>query len=109
MARSITTSALRPPRSHATIHKTPVTPADEAAGATRFYRWHIDPALYDLAPPRVMTLYTVRVSGGPQQTCRHDKDMGDELPVPFSTTAFVSGKTISISCRANSVSRCAQE
>jgi hypothetical protein len=32
----LTTDTLKQP-SHATIHKTPVTPADEAAGATRFY------------------------------------------------------------------------
>ncbi|KAJ7901206.1 hypothetical protein B0H14DRAFT_3423120 [Mycena olivaceomarginata] len=30
---------------------------DAAACATCFYRWHIDTALYDLSPPRVMTLY----------------------------------------------------
>ncbi|KAJ6521026.1 hypothetical protein DFH09DRAFT_1373194 [Mycena vulgaris] len=29
-------------RSHKTFHKTIVSPKDEAAGATRFYRWDID-------------------------------------------------------------------
>uniref|UniRef100_A0A1D1ZWM7 TauD/TfdA-like domain-containing protein n=1 Tax=Auxenochlorella protothecoides TaxID=3075 RepID=A0A1D1ZWM7_AUXPR len=39
---------------HRTFHKDPVSEEDEAAGATRFYRWHIDAALYgDLAPPKV--------------------------------------------------------
>jgi hypothetical protein len=33
----------------------PVSSADEAAGITRFYRWHMDAALYDLSPPKVTT------------------------------------------------------
>jgi xanthine dioxygenase len=86
-------AALKHP-SHTTFHKTPVSPADEAAGITRFYRWHIDAALYELSPPRVTTLYSVQVPQGPQQTCRYDDGTGDELPVPLGTTAFVSGKTM---------------
>ncbi|KAJ7358603.1 Clavaminate synthase-like protein [Mycena albidolilacea] len=54
--------------SHTTFHKTTVSPEDAAAGATRFYRWHIDAALYDLSPPRVTTLYALRVPRGPPQT-----------------------------------------
>ncbi|KAJ3861426.1 hypothetical protein EV359DRAFT_66491 [Lentinula novae-zelandiae] len=50
----------------------------------RFYRWHIDAALYDLSPPRVTTLYAI---------CRYDDGTGDELEVPLATTAFVSGQT----------------
>ena len=87
-------AALKHP-SHPPFHKTPVSPADEAAaGITRFYRWHIDAALYDLNPPRVTTLYAILVPRGPQQTCRYDDGSGDELPVPLGTTAFVSGKTM---------------
>ncbi|KAF7369883.1 Clavaminate synthase-like protein [Mycena sanguinolenta] len=56
--------------SHRTFHKTVVSPEDEVAGVTRFYRWHIDAAL----------------------VCRYDDGTGDELPVPLGTTAFVSGK-----------------
>jgi hypothetical protein len=80
--------------SHTTFHKTRVSEADEAAGATRFYRWHIDAALYDLAPPRVTTLYGLRVPQGAAQVCRYDDGTGDELPVPLGTTAFVSGRTM---------------
>jgi hypothetical protein len=80
--------------SHKTFHKTRVSPDDEANGVTRFYRWHIDAALYDLSPPKVTTLYGIRVPKGPQQTCRYDDGTGDELPVPLGTTAFVSGKTM---------------
>ncbi|KAK0432504.1 hypothetical protein EV421DRAFT_1848649 [Armillaria borealis] len=80
--------------SHTTFHKTRVSPEDEAKGATRFYRWHIDAALYELSPPRVTTLYGINVPTGPQQVCRYDDGTGDELPVPLGTTAFVSGKTM---------------
>jgi hypothetical protein len=87
------TAALKHP-SHRSFHKTVVTPEDEDRGATRFYRWHIDAALYELSPPKVTTLYAVRVPQGPQQVCRYDDGTGDELPVPLGTTAFVSGKTM---------------
>ncbi|KAJ7131163.1 Clavaminate synthase-like protein [Mycena epipterygia] len=80
--------------SHKTFHKTVVSPADEAAGFTRFYRWHIDAALYDLFPPRVTTLYALRIPRGPPQVCRYDDGSGDALRVPLGTTAFVSGKTM---------------
>ncbi|KAJ3929410.1 MAG: hypothetical protein NXY57DRAFT_1040829 [Lentinula lateritia] len=60
----------------------------------RFYRWHIDAALYDLSPPRVTTLYAVRVPQGPNQICRYDDGTGDELEVPLATTAFVSGVAV---------------
>jgi hypothetical protein len=67
---------------------------DVAARATRFYRWHIDTALYDLCPPCVMTLYALRVPRGLPQVCRYDDGTGDALSVPLGTTAFVSGKTV---------------
>ncbi|KII94299.1 hypothetical protein PLICRDRAFT_101133 [Plicaturopsis crispa FD-325 SS-3] len=80
--------------SHTTFHKTRVSPEEEAKGITRFYRWHIDAALYDLSPPKVTTLYGIEVPHGPPQTCRYDDGTGDELTVPLGTTAFVSGKTM---------------
>ena len=81
--------------SHTTFHKTPVSPEDEAKGVTRFYRWHIDAALYgDLNPPKVTTLYGITVPQGSKQVCRYDDGTGDELQVPLATTAFVSGKTM---------------
>lgn len=80
--------------SHTTFHKTRVTPEDEAKGITRFYRWHIDAALYDLSPPKVTTLYGIQVPKGNRQICRYDDGTGDELEVPLGTTAFVSGKTM---------------
>jgi hypothetical protein len=80
--------------SHTTFHKTRVSPEEEATGITRFYRWHIDAALYDLSPPRVTTLYGLIIPEGAPQTCRYDDGTGDELLVPLGTTAFVSGRTM---------------
>ncbi|KAH6874976.1 alpha-ketoglutarate dependent xanthine dioxygenase [Coprinopsis sp. MPI-PUGE-AT-0042] len=80
--------------SHKTFHKTVVSQEDEDKGVTRFYRWHIDTALYDLNPPRVTTLYGLTVPQGNPQVVRYDDGTSDELPVPFSTTAFVSGTTM---------------
>lgn len=80
--------------SHTNFHKTRVSEEDEAQGVTRFYRWHIDAALYDLSPPRVTTLYGLSVPKGDKQVCRYDDGTGDELEVPLGTTAFVSGKTM---------------
>ncbi|KZV93724.1 Clavaminate synthase-like protein, partial [Exidia glandulosa HHB12029] len=79
---------------HKTFHKTVVSPEDEAKGVTRFYRWHIDAALYDLSPPKATTLYALTVPQGEPQTCRYDDGTGDELKVPLGTTAFVSGRTM---------------
>ena len=80
--------------SHTTFHKTVVSPEDAAKGVTRFYRWHIDAALYDLNPPKVTTLYGLTVPAGEKQVCRYDDGTGDELEVPLGTTAFVSGRTM---------------
>ncbi len=59
--------------SHTTFHKTVVSPEDAAKGVTRFYRWHIDAALYDLNPPKVTTLYGLTVPAGEKQVCRYDE------------------------------------
>lgn len=80
--------------SHTTFHKSRVSPEDEEKGITRFYRWHIDAALYDLSPPKVTTLYGIKIPEGSPQVCRYDDGTGDELPVPLGTTAFVDGKTM---------------
>ncbi|KAK0479615.1 Clavaminate synthase-like protein [Armillaria novae-zelandiae] len=89
----ITGATLKHP-SHMTFHKTYVPPEDEAKGATRFFRRHINAALYDRRTPKVTTLYAINVPKGPRQTCRYDDGTGDELPVPLGTTAFISGKTM---------------
>lgn len=78
---------------HKTFHKT-IVPEDEDLDFTRFYRWHIDAALYGLAPPVVTTLLAVKVPAGRRQLCRYDDGTGEELDVPLGTTAFVSGYTM---------------
>jgi len=75
---------------HRTFHGTAI-PAEDDLDFTRFYRWHIDAALYGLAPPVVTSLAAIRVPGGRTQTVRYDDGSGDELVVPLGTTAFVSG------------------
>ena len=75
---------------HKTFHKTRISDEDDV-DFTRFYRWHIDAALYGLAPPTVTTLLAVRVPAGRRQTCRYDDGTNDTLDVPLGTTAFASG------------------
>ncbi|KAI8272105.1 putative dioxygenase [Colletotrichum sp. SAR 10_98] len=75
---------------HRTFHATTI-PAQDDLDFTRFYRWHIDAALYGLAPPVATTLLAVRVPGGRKQTLRYDDGSGEEMTVPLGTTAFVSG------------------
>ncbi|EJC98794.1 Clavaminate synthase-like protein [Fomitiporia mediterranea MF3/22] len=80
--------------SHTTFHKTRISPEDEKKGYTRFNRWHIDAAVYDLSPPKATALYAIKVPQGDKQIVRYDDGTGDELPVPLGTTAFVDGKTM---------------
>jgi alpha-ketoglutarate-dependent taurine dioxygenase len=77
--------------SHQGFHHTPLTSEQEAAGLTRFYRWHIDAALYKLHPPKVTTLLALEVPENRPQTVVYDDGSGDTLSVPLGTTAFVSG------------------
>jgi alpha-ketoglutarate-dependent taurine dioxygenase len=76
---------------HSKFHKTAI-PEEEDLAATRFFRWHIDAALYALNPPKVTSLMAVRVPAGRRQTLRYDDGTGDELDVPLGTTVFVSGQ-----------------
>ncbi|KAI9155439.1 Alpha-ketoglutarate-dependent xanthine dioxygenase xan-1 [Paramyrothecium foliicola] len=78
---------------HRTFHATTIPEEDDLA-FTRFYRWHIDAALYGLAPPVATTLLAVKVPSGRTQTVRYDDGSGDEMTVPLGTTAFVSGEAM---------------
>lgn len=79
---------------HRTFHKT-VIPEEQDLDFTRFYRWHIDAALYgELHPPLVTSLLAVKVPAGRTQTLLYDDGSNDTLPVPLGTTAFVSGYTM---------------
>ena len=75
---------------HKTFHKECIS-AEDDLDYTRFYRWHIDAALYDLEPPLVTSLLAVSVPKGRRQTLRYDDGSEEELDVPLGTTAFVSG------------------
>ncbi|PWY67820.1 alpha-ketoglutarate dependent xanthine dioxygenase [Aspergillus eucalypticola CBS 122712] len=76
---------------HRTFHRDAI-PDEEDYDFTRFYRWHIDAALYDFYPPNVTTLLAVRVPKGRRQTLRYDDGSNETLDVPLGTTAFVSGE-----------------
>lgn len=78
---------------HKKFHKEAIPEADDLE-ATRFYRWHIDAALYALNPPKVTSLMAVKVPAGRRQTLRYDDGTGEEMVVPLGTTAFVSGETM---------------
>jgi len=88
----LTDVELRHP-SHRSFHDKPLSDAEEAAGLTRFYRWHIDAALYELHPPKVTTLLALEVPEGRRETVVYGDESGDTLEVPLGTTAFVSGAT----------------
>lgn len=84
-------SVLKHPQ-HFSFHKEVISPEDTAGGFTRFYRWHMDAALYQYEPAVVTTLLALKVPVGPAQTIRYDDGSGDELAASLGTTAFVSGE-----------------
>ncbi|KAJ5207604.1 hypothetical protein N7449_001983 [Penicillium cf. viridicatum] len=71
-----------------------VIPEDKSDAYTRFNRWHIDAALYDLNPPKVTTLMAVKVPQGRRQTVLYDDGSGEELDASLATTAFISGENM---------------
>lgn len=77
---------------HRSSHSTTIDDKDDME-FTRFYRWHIDAALYDDAPPIATTILAVTLPRRRMQTVRYDDGTGDELPVPLGTIAFSSGET----------------
>ncbi|KAH8094670.1 hypothetical protein BXZ70DRAFT_992019 [Cristinia sonorae] len=92
--------------SHKTFHAPPhLTSDQESRGETRFYRWHMDAALYEFAPPKVTSLYSVRTPLAPRQKCRYADDYYNSSSTTTTTedvlenvslgaTAFVSGKVM---------------
>jgi len=77
--------------SHRSFHRDPLSDEQEARGLTRFYRWHIDAALYEHHPPKVTTLLALEVPAPRIETVTYDDGSGDTLEVSLGTTAFVSG------------------
>lgn len=80
--------------SHTSFHHDPLSDNEIKSGKkTRFYRWHIDSALYDLSPPKVTTLLGIKVPPSSQtQTIDYDDGSGDKLELTQGATCFVSGK-----------------
>lgn len=74
---------------HKTFHKDPISETDDR-DATRFYRWHIDAALYGLNAPRVTTLMAVKVPKTEYQKLQYDDGSDEDMRVPRGSTAFVS-------------------
>ncbi|EPY51245.1 sulfonate dioxygenase [Schizosaccharomyces cryophilus OY26] len=76
---------------HRTFHRDPISAEEEKEKQiTRFYRWHIDAALYDYNPPVVTTLSAISIPQG-TQTLRYDDKSGHQMPVPLGSTVFASG------------------
>ncbi|ODV96307.1 hypothetical protein PACTADRAFT_85093 [Pachysolen tannophilus NRRL Y-2460] len=76
---------------HYTFHKDVLTDEQRERGQTRFFRWHIDAALYGLSPPQVTTLLGCVV---PPQTEKQKiiyEDTNEELELVKGSTAFASG------------------
>ncbi|KAL8366366.1 hypothetical protein RB595_004914 [Gaeumannomyces hyphopodioides] len=77
---------------HHEFHLPPHIPAEEReAGASRFYQWHFDGALYAIPPPRVGCLLAVRTPKGPDVTVRWDDGSGTEMRMAPGATAMVAG------------------
>ncbi|CAO3701340.1 unnamed protein product [Rhizopus stolonifer] len=78
--------------SHTVFHQSVLTQEQMDAGYTRFYRWHMDAALYKLNPPKVTTLFGLKNPEPRREIIRYDDGTGDELEVQLGTTAFISGQ-----------------
>ncbi|KAJ8141499.1 hypothetical protein OY671_005331 [Metschnikowia pulcherrima] len=79
--------------SHTSFHKEPLSEKEiKDNHQTRFYRWHIDSALYDLSPPMITTLLGIKVPPATHsQTIDYDDGSGDKLTLTQGATCFVSG------------------
>lgn len=71
-------------------HADPPTKEDIDAGFTRFGRWHIDCAMYDMEPPTVTALRCLKLPRGPEQILRWDDGSGTEMKIKPGLTAFYS-------------------
>ncbi|GME74159.1 unnamed protein product [[Candida] boidinii] len=76
---------------HFTFHKNILTDEEVAQKQTRYYRWHIDSALYDLAPPMVTTLLGLVVPENTEKQIIKYTDSDESKEVVKGATAFVSG------------------
>jgi alpha-ketoglutarate-dependent taurine dioxygenase len=78
---------------HHNFHRDLLSKSEQDQGYTRFYRWHIDSALYELSAPVCTTLLGIRVPPMSKRQKIRYEDTGEELQVAQAATAFVSGAT----------------
>ncbi|KAI8997329.1 hypothetical protein BDB01DRAFT_713627 [Pilobolus umbonatus] len=78
--------------SHTVFHQSVLSREEMEAGYTRFYRWHMDAALYRLNPPKITTLFSIKNPESRREIVRYDDGTGKEIEVQLGTTAFVSGQ-----------------
>lgn len=70
------------------FHVEPHIPeAELKEGASRFYQWHFDAALYDIPPPRVGCLLAVRTPKAPDCTVRWEDAEGTTMRIGAGATA----------------------
>ncbi|KAG7905024.1 hypothetical protein KL907_003240 [Ogataea polymorpha] len=77
---------------HHHFHKDILSDEEVARGQTRFYRWHIDAALYELAPPVVTTLLGLVVPSKNEIQKVVYEDTKEVKELVKGATAFASGK-----------------
>lgn len=77
---------------HKTFHKKLLSEDELAQGRTRFYRWHIDAALYELSPPMVTTLMGLIVPDSSERQTIVYEDTKESIDIAKGATAFASGK-----------------
>ncbi|VVT43940.1 uncharacterized protein SAPINGB_P000222 [Magnusiomyces paraingens] len=75
---------------HFDFHNEPLTDKEVEDGYTRFYRWHIDSALYGLSPPVCTTLLGIHVPDSTKTMKIKYEDTGDEIEIAQAGTAFMS-------------------
>jgi hypothetical protein len=79
---------------HPKFHLPPHIPKEDVEnGASRFYQWHFDAALYDIAPPRVGCLLAVRTPKGPDCTVRWEDEENSTMRIGPGATAYVTGSS----------------
>ncbi|KAL4938323.1 hypothetical protein BDV06DRAFT_226090 [Aspergillus oleicola] len=77
---------------HVNFHLPPHLPQEERdKGASRFYQWHWDGALYNIPPPRVGCLLAVQTPKGPDVTVHWGDGTGRTMDIAPGATAMVAG------------------
>ncbi len=76
---------------HDVFHKKILTEEEKKEGYTKFYRWHIDSALYGLSPPLCTTLLGLYVPEQNKLQKIKYEDTDEELELTQAATCFISG------------------